>query len=114
MITKNLTKKSIVKILVFYFSTWIIGIIFAIWLGLGYFLLIETLRRIMITIPAIYIRFLRIMFGEERAIEEENSLKENYGKPIYYIRYFATIIWIIVTIFVFLHYNIRLIDYFSN
>ena len=82
----------------------------AIWFGLGWFFLVETIRRIIIALPTTYIPFLRIVVSSERANEEKELLSKKEVRLFYAWRFVVALIWVILTIIVFLVANIRLVD----
>jgi hypothetical protein len=113
MFNKSYNRTNLVKVFILFIFTWVIGTILAVWVGLAYFFLVVLVRSLIITVPPIYSKFLGKVFGDERAIEEELLIRTKNGKIIYFFRGFITIIWLFVTIYVFNHLNIRLIDYFK-
>ncbi len=106
----SLSIQSKVRIIVFLLSLWFIGIALALWFGLGWFFLVETLRRIMIALPKIYIPLLRTVVSVERADEEKQLLIQKEVRMFYAWRFIVALIWLLLTVFVFLYANIRLAD----
>lgn len=102
-----------VRTVLFLLLLWLVGLLLSIWFGLGWFFLFESIRRIIIAIPQIYIPFLRLVVSTERATEEESILEKKSARWLYMWRGIVACIWLILTIVVFKLANIRLIDVFS-
>lgn len=101
------------RTIIFLLSLWIVGIGLALWFGLGWFFLVETLRRIIIALPKIYIPFLSAVVSTERADEEKQLLSQREVRMFYTWRFIVALIWLLLTVFVFLYTNIRLVDLFD-
>lgn len=99
------------RVIIFLLSLWIIGVVLAIWFGLGWFFLIETLRRILIAIPKIYLIFLRLVVSPQHADEEKQRLTQKQVRIFYAWRMIIALIWLLLTVVVFLYANIRLADF---
>jgi hypothetical protein len=99
-----------VRTITFLLILWLVGITMAFWLGLGWLFLIETIRRFMIATPIIYLAFLRIVVSPQRAVEEKQLLTQKKVRMLYVWRFVVALIWLALTIFVFVYLNIRLAD----
>ena len=102
-----------IRTIFFLLSFWIIGVVLAFWFGIGWFFLSETLRRIIIAIPQIFIPVLRVVIGNEQADEEYRLLSQKNIQFFYIWRVVVALIWLILTIVVFSIANIRLISLFQ-
>lgn len=107
----SLSAQSNARTIIFLLSLWIVGIALALWFGLGWFFLIETLRRIIIAIPKIYLTFLRVVVSPERANEEKQLLSQKKVRILYAWRMIVALIWWLLTVVVFLYANIQLADF---
>ena len=103
---------TIIRIILFLLALLIAGSLLSLWFGLGYFFLFESIRRIIIAVPQLYISFLRLVVSEERANEEKNLLEKKNIHVIYIWRAIVACIWLILTFLVFRFANVRLIDIF--
>ena len=92
---------------------WIVGVALAFWFGLGWFFLLEALRRCIMAVPRIYIPLLRMLVGVERADEEKRLLDQKNVRLFYIWRIVVAAIWLILSVFVFLTINIRLVSLFQ-
>jgi SNF family Na+-dependent transporter len=108
---RSLSTQSKARTIIFLLSLWIVGMVLTLWFGLGWFFLIETLRRIIIAIPKIYLPFLRVVVSLERANEEKQLLNQKEVRKFYTWRMIVALIWLLLTIIVFLYANIRLADF---
>lgn len=106
----SLSVQSKAKTIIFLLLLWIVGVALAFWFGLGWFFLVEALRRVIIAIPKIYLAFLRVFVSAERANEEKQLLLRKEVRSFYAWRFIVSLIWILLTIVVFLYANIRLAD----
>jgi hypothetical protein len=106
----SLSVQSKARTIVFLLSFWVVGISLALWFGLGWFFLIETLRRIIIAVPKVYLAFLRVLVSDERANEEKQLLIRKEVRMFYAWRFIIALIWLLLTVIVFLYVNIRLGD----
>jgi hypothetical protein len=107
-----MSNQSKIRTAIFLLSPWIAGVALAFWFGLGWFFLLETLRRVVIAIPQLYIPLLRILVGTERADEEKRLLDQKNVRLFYAWRVVVAVIWLTLTIVVFYTTNIRLISIF--
>jgi ABC-type sulfate transport system permease subunit len=57
-------------------SFWVIGIILAYWYGLGWFLLLQTVRRIIFAFPSLLIPWMQVTTTPEIVREMKHSLLE--------------------------------------
>jgi hypothetical protein len=105
--------KSTLRVIFLLLSFWFIGLLISFWYGLGWFFLSETLRRILMAIPQTYIKFLRVFVSDERAEEEKLLISQKNARLMYVWRFIVACIWVILTIFVFLKINIRLVSFFT-
>ncbi|HXD11781.1 MAG TPA: hypothetical protein VN653_17075 [Anaerolineales bacterium] len=110
MKSRSLSNQTKTRTIIFLLSLWIVGIVLALWFGLGWFFLIETLRRMLIAIPKIYLPFLRLLVSAERADEEKQLLTRKDVRIFYAWRFAVALIWLTLTIVVFVYANIRLTD----
>src|SRR5689334_10286105 len=85
------------RTIIFLLVVWIIGIMLAFWFGLGWFFLIETLRRIILAIPTVYLAFLRHVVSAERANEEKQLLRQKEVRIFYVWRLIVALIWLLLT-----------------
>lgn len=110
---RSISTQSKIQTILFFLMLWILGVALAVWFGLGWFFLIETLRRVIIAIPTTYIIFLRIVVSPTRAEEEKRLLEQKEVRLFYIWRLIVALIWLLLTIIVFLSANIRLADFFD-
>lgn len=69
---------TVLYLMLFYFCFYIIGLLLAYWFGMGWFILIHTLRGLFISIPRINIPVLRFLIDPEFAKNrDEQWLKKN-------------------------------------
>jgi hypothetical protein len=99
-----------VRLVSFLLLLWFAGIGLALWLGLGWFFLVETIRRFIISIPIVYIKFLRMLVSPQRAAEEKQLLTQHRVRMLYLWRLVVALIWLALTVVVFLYANIKLAD----
>lgn len=102
----------VIRVTLFLLFLWLVGFLLSIWFGLGWFFLFESIRRIIIAVPQIYIPFLRLVVSVERASEEINLLEKKNARLLYAWRGIVACIWLILTVVVFKFANVRLIDIF--
>ena len=110
---RTLSVQSKARTIIFVLSLWIVGIALALWFGLAWFFLIETLRRIIIAIPKVYLVFLSLVVSPERADEEKQLLIQRGVRIFYAWRLIVALIWLLLTVVVFLYANIRLADFLN-
>lgn len=103
----------VIRTVLFLLLLWSVGLLLSIWFGLGWFFLFESIRRIIIAIPQIYIPFLMLIVSTERASEEVSILEKKSARWLYAWRCIVACIWLILTVVVFKFANVRLIDIFS-
>jgi len=111
----NIHPKSItpaMRVTLFLLVFWVVGLLFAIWLGLGWLFVFEGIRRIIIAVPQIYIPFLRLVVNAERANEEIKLMEKKATRLLYAWRGVVACVWLILTAVVFKFANVRLIDIF--
>jgi hypothetical protein len=112
--TKSLLWKP--KLFLFLISLWLFGFLLAFFFGLGWFFLIESLRRILTYIPPID-RMMRKIFVGKVNEDQIGSEKADSNKTSVYISRILgaliTLIWIALTIIVFMKVNIPIIDIFK-
>ena len=110
---RNKPKFQSLKLLLFLLSFWGIGLLLALFFGLGWFFLFESLRRLLTYIPPINHR-VRNYFIEKGDGKKTYEITENPSlkKVSNIIGLMITIIWLALTVFVFFYVNIRLIDIF--
>ena len=100
--------------LLFLFCFWAIGIVLAWFWGLGWFFLLECLRRLLAYVPQLNRRIRKVFFGKEAT--EIQDVEQTSPGLIFASRMLGLIImvvWIGLTIFVFAKINIPLSDIFS-
>jgi len=107
--------RGFLRFLAFGLSFWSVGVILAAFFGLGWFFLLETVRRVLLAVPHVRWRLTRAIFGDERAngirrMEDEAGSRRLVSGLLQVV---ITLAWIALTIFVFARFNIRLIDIFS-
>ncbi|NOH04077.1 MAG: hypothetical protein HND47_19965 [Chloroflexi bacterium] len=85
----------------------------ALWVGMGWFLLVETLRRSVIAIPSIYLPLVKYLQGPSRAAEEYKYYSDRRYRWRYAIRIIMLIIWITITIIAFNKANFSLVELFT-
>lgn len=102
--TKSIRK----RLILFYLAWWLIGVVFAFMWGLGWFFLVETLRRI-VTYVAPFRRILgNTLLGED--LESETARIAPGNKMLSQIMGGIIILaWVAMTIFVFAKANVSLI-----
>lgn len=99
-------KKFPPKLVIFLSTYWVLSVAIAIWYGLGWFFLMVTMRRLMIAFP-----FSRNWINRVTGVESPKS--ESKGALIIWhniLQAFIIIVWLSLTIVVFLKANIRLSD----
>lgn len=107
MLKSNIDKTHM-KLFLFYLLWWIIGVVIASIWGLGWFFLVETLRRIVTYFPPLRHRLRILILGAE--LEAETIAVTPTTKMVSQIMGGIIIVgWIGLTIFVFTKANISLI-----
>jgi hypothetical protein len=100
------------KFIAFYIAFWIIGFIFAFWIGLGWLMLFETIQSLIFTFPRLYLLTLRLIFGKEfEEGEKFNMVKKGTYKVISWKLAIRTVISIALTILFFWKINIPLVEF---
>jgi hypothetical protein len=105
-VLNTILKKIPPKLVIFLSTYWVLSVAIAIWFGLGWFFLMVTLRRLMIAFP-----FSRNWINRVTGVEKPKS--ESNGTLIIWhniLQTFIIVIWLSLTIVVFLKANIRLSD----
>lgn len=110
MLQHKLTYRS-TRLILFLFSFWAIGVILALFWGLGWFFLLESLRRLITYIPPLNRKIKEIFLGREEQMTPEQPLANpglvTISRALGII---IMMVWIGFTIFVFVKMNIPLID----
>jgi hypothetical protein len=97
------------RILVFHSSFYIIGLVLAYWLGLGWYMLIMTLRSVILFIPQIYLPTIRLVVGSEFVEQERIRLIESESLTLPSKAFFSSFtIRLLITIIMFWKANIPL------
>lgn len=96
--------RAFVKMYLFFLGTWIFGLILAYFWGMGWFLLVGAVRRVLVYFPPLRRRF-RSLFLKEELPPDANS-----GLPLFSnaLATFNLIAWTVFTIVVFIKWNIPL------
>jgi hypothetical protein len=97
------------RLVLYPFTFWVVGILLAFKWGLGWFFLIESLRRLLTYIPSLNQRIKLFLVGDAGVVNSPNYATD--PKLIILSKFLAAIIllaWIGITIFVFLKVNIPL------
>lgn len=103
-------KTTLGKTMVVLICFWIIGILLFIWFGLGWFFLVETIRRILFFIPQTFLVIKKTFHIDENVITRDQTQEGNY-KASLILRLTTIIFWLCLTILVFLKLNISLISF---
>jgi len=106
-------KSKTAQLLIFSLSFWIVGIVLALWFGLGWLILAETIRRMTTLVPQTYFPILQTPTGIKRADDKQYVLEKRSVNVCYIRRGLNVILWLLLTIAVFLYANIHLIDLFN-
>jgi hypothetical protein len=103
-----------IKLYSIFFFFWATGVILSLFWGLGWFFLLETFRRLLTYLPPInnYIRKLVVGRYEPTNLEVD-STNPNLVKLSRVLKIVILLIWIGMTIFVFMKINIPLIRIFG-
>jgi hypothetical protein len=102
------------KVLLFLLLFWAAGVVLAIYFGLGWFFLLESLRRLATYISPLNRKMRYLLLGKE----EPSTIETQTTNPnaIFLSKFFRLIIllgWIVMTIVVFNKINIPLVEFFS-
>jgi hypothetical protein len=111
---QNKPKKHSLRIILFLISFWLIGVICAFFFGLGWFFLIESLRRLLTYIPTLNRKLQNHSGDEAGQLTSESEATD--PKLVHLSNIFRLVIllgWIGITIFVFAKVNIPLIEFFQ-
>jgi hypothetical protein len=100
------------RTIAFFSMVFIVEIALVLWVGLGWFLLAETLRRSIIAIPSVYIPILRYLRGSDRADDELKHLSDKKYRWHYVLRIVILLVWVILTIVAFEKANVALFELF--
>ena len=106
-------KSKIGQLLIFSLAVWIVGIVLALWFGLGWLILAETIRRTITMVPQTYFPILQTPTTIKRTDDKQYTLEKNNVNVFYIRRGLNVILWLLLTIAIFLYANIRLIDLFN-
>lgn len=98
-------RKSIIFLLCF----WIIGIALFIWFGLGWFFLLITVRQILFFIPQTSL-IIQKLFHLNNNVTQWSQNQERNCKTSVILRLLIILIWLSLTIFVFMKLNIKLLS----
>lgn len=109
MILNSLSSQDKRKFFTILLAFWGTGVIFALFLGLGWFFLIETIRRIIFSIPQIYIPILNLVLGH-RILEKENVTRNETRQWLLILQGIKILFWVLLTAYVFLELNVRFIS----
>jgi hypothetical protein len=111
----NKPQKLSIRLVLFLFSFWAIGVIFAIFYGLGWFFLIESIRRLITYIPPLNRIIQDFLVGkEDHNFSEMQSSTPNVIFLSKILRLIIFLGWVGITIFVFAKVNIPLIEIFQS
>lgn len=106
--------KNHIKFILILILFWTIGILFALFFGLGWFFLIETLRRVLTYIPPLGRWFRKLILGEEELLSQMKPTASQYELFSRVLGFMITLGWAMITIFVFTKINIPLLDIFTS
>ncbi len=104
------SKIETLKLIVSLIAFWFVGVIIAFFAGLGWFFLIETLRRILFLVPKLNTAVINFILGRETRKVPGDINKAPCGLLCVVMRYAIICAWIIMTIFVFWKANIRIFE----
>jgi hypothetical protein len=105
---ENSKRIKMLLLLLFYASFFIIGLLLWYWFGMGWFMLMYTLRRLFLSFSPLHILVVRLFMGSEYNKEEiQYKLKGNHW-VVSRSSAIVLIVSIILTIFTFWKYNIPL------
>lgn len=107
--------KRISLILLFYASFFVIGLLLWYWFGMGWFMLMYTLRRFFLSFYPLHIPIVRILMGSKYDKEAEIRYRLK-GNHLFVSRssVILLVVSIIITIFIFWKYNISLHQIIEN
>jgi hypothetical protein len=104
------SKIETLKLILSLIAFWFVGVIIALFAGLGWFFLIETLRRILFLVPKLNTAVINFILGRDTRKVPEDFKKAPCGFLCVAMRYAIICAWIILTILVFCKANIRIIE----
>ena len=110
-IPSNRSFSSKARISAFILSFWLIGITLAIWFGLGWLILFQTIRLIIFLIPQFYLAAIRIVAGDEFMREEVE--KKGNRKLLSWKNITIILLNILLTVLFFWKINIPVIDIYN-
>jgi len=100
------------KFVIFFIIFWVVGLVFAFWLGLGWLMLFETIQSLIFTFPRLYLSIIRVILGQEfKEKEKLRMLETGTYAVISWKLAVRTIISIGLTILFFWKVNISLLDF---
>lgn len=105
------------KLFFFLLFFWLFGMLLALFWGLGWFFLLESLRRLITYISPLDRKIREILIGKEqveRISSQTDSVNPNLVAISKTIRLVIVIVWIGITVFVFMKINIPLIELFGH
>ena len=112
MKAKGSNLASAIKLLFFHLSFTVIGLLLAIWFGLGWFILFQTCRQICLSIKPLYTRVISVLVDTEYA----KGMLANKKGPLFFTTWssaFASVAMVGLTILFFWKINISIISIFS-
>jgi len=102
------------RMIVFFSIIFLVESVLALWVGMGWFLLAETLRRALVAIPRVYFSLLAYLQGSARAAEEMKYYSDGKYRWRYVLRFVLLSAWIFTTILAFNRFNFSLVELFTN
>jgi predicted membrane channel-forming protein YqfA (hemolysin III family) len=112
--TKNLSyRMGFYRLILYYASFSIIGLILAIWISLGWYFLFVLMKRVIYLLPFLYLPIMRMLVSEKYSIAEEKRRREKkrWRTTVYVIN---TVLIIIATIISFWKINVPVIDLLNS
>lgn len=97
------------RLIRFLIVIWFIKIIVALFIGLGWFFILQTLERFIIAFPLLYNRMVKLLIGKEWVEDENETLELKKVRIMYGWRLIIALLWLGMTIIVFLKANISII-----
>jgi hypothetical protein len=99
------------RLIIFLLSFWIVGVFLAFFWGLGWFFLLESLRRLITYIPPLNNWVRKITIGEGKfATFESNTANSKLVIASKFLGVIIMLGWIGLTIFIFAKLNFPLVD----
>lgn len=107
------SRSKVGRFLVLALPFWLVGLGLAIFVGLGWFFVVQALRRLILTVPAVRNWIGRLVLGEPTASEGADLRRSGADNtPITFVlQGLATAGWAILAAVVLANFNVRLIDY---